>query len=293
MAKKILITVPLLIIILILLASATLFIGYDVARDVRYSDGELCTMDIYTPWGKDSGEAIGCVILIHGGSWSGGDKAEEELRARLIARSGYMAVAINYTLFTAEADDTFDIHTMLNDIEAAITAAKKYAEERGIAINKIATAGYSAGAHLSLLYAYSRHDTSPIDIAFTVSMAGPTEITPEIWGEDLTISIGNLLSTKHFDKNFIYTDEGKAILREISPTSYIAEGSAPTLILQGAKDTTVPPENAEALYAALSDASVNTEYIILPNSTHALIEDFFGFIGYHISLIEWCNEYFS
>lgn len=293
MAKKILIAVPILIIILILLAFATLLIGYDVTRDVRYSEGEECTMDIYTPWGAENTDPIGCVILIHGGSWSGGDKSEEELRARLIARSGYMAVAINYTLFTAEADGTFDVHTMLNDVEAAISKIKKYAEDRGITIDKIATAGYSAGAHLALLYAYSRKDTSPIEVAFTASMAGPTEISPDIWGEDLTISIGNLLSTKNFDKDFIYTDYGEAILREISPTSYINSDSVPTLILQGAKDTTVPPANAEALKSALSEASVGYEYILLPSSTHALVEDIFGFISYHFTLIKWCNDYLS
>lgn len=292
--KRILsIIIPISLLLMILLPAIILFTGYDVDRDVRYSEGTECTMDIYTPWGKENADPIGCVILIHGGSWSGGDKDEEELRARLIARSGYMAVAINYTLFTAEADDTFDVHTMLNDIEAAIIAAKTYAEERGIAINKIATSGYSAGAHLALLYAYSRKDSSPIDIAFAASMAGPAEISPEIWGEDLTWAIGNILSTKSFDKDLIYTDDGKATLREISPTSYINADSVPTLILQGAKDTTVPPANAETLASALSAASVEHEYIILPNSTHMLIEDIFGFVGYHLTLIKWCNDYLN
>ena len=293
MKRIVFLIIPLALLLLVAMPIISILVGYTVECDIRYADGEECIMDIYTPWGAENHDSIGCVILIHGGSWSSGDKSDEELRARLIASRGYMAVTINYTLFTAEADASFDTDTMLDDIDAAISKVKSYAKERGITIDKIATSGYSAGAHLALLYAYSRSADSPIEIAFTASMAGPTKITPEIWGEDFTVSIGRLLTTEDFDKDYIYTAHGESALRDISPTTYISESSVPTLILQGAKDSIVPPQNAEALASALESARVAHEYIILPNSTHALSEDIFGFIGYHLTLLEWCNDHFS
>ena len=41
--------------------------------------------------------------------------------------------------------------------------------------------GASSGAHLAMLYAYSRGDKSPLPISFVVDAVGPVDIKPDNW----------------------------------------------------------------------------------------------------------------
>jgi hypothetical protein len=50
--RLLLLIIPISLMLTILLPLAAFFAGYEVTRDVCYSDGELCTMDIYTPRGR-------------------------------------------------------------------------------------------------------------------------------------------------------------------------------------------------------------------------------------------------
>lgn len=47
---------------------------------------------------------------------------------------------------------------MVDEIGMAVQRIKKFSDNLGLNITKLATSGYSAGAHLSALYAYSRAD---------------------------------------------------------------------------------------------------------------------------------------
>lgn len=286
-----------LMLVIILIASllavaipiAAMNFGVELHSDVSYADGEDCKMDIYLPTLLDTSDEVGCVIFIHGGSWMGGDKADEELRARLVASQGYVAVSISYTLY--RGDNDYRVTDVLDDIDSAIDRLYSFADERGIKLSGLALSGYSAGAHLALLYSYSRAHESGHEIAFVLSMAGPTLISPEIWGDDLAMQIGEMLTGEKFDENLLYSPEGEALLEGISPTAYVDELSPPTLILQGAKDTVVPPACADALVRALEDNAVTYECVILPNSNHGFTEDVFGLIGFHMTLLGYCNDY--
>ena len=68
-----------LIVVLVMLSAVAIkfFTGYKVYRNVNYGDSEYKVMDVYIPKRAKKRENNGCVLFIHGGSWSGGDKAEE------------------------------------------------------------------------------------------------------------------------------------------------------------------------------------------------------------------------
>ncbi|MBO7195866.1 MAG: alpha/beta hydrolase [Clostridia bacterium] len=285
--------VSLILLILLAVFIFSYFTGYKVYRNVSYGDGEQNVMDVYLPNEANLRDNNGCVLFIHGGSWSGGDKWEEEARCRLLASRGYMAVSMNYTLISDENADVYTVFAVLDEIDAALSTAVSFAAERGIAIDQAATSGYSAGAHLAMLYAYSRADSAPVEIKFTSSMAGPADISPAVWGNDLAARIGTILSGEEITVEMLGDDAVKELLVSISPVSYITCDSVPTAIIQGGNDTTVSPANADSLIKHLSENSVAYDYVHLKDSDHSLLQNPILHLSYYNLLLDYCDAYFD
>ena len=294
--KKICKIFRLLIIILLILISITTFkllSGYEIYHNVKYGTKDINVMDIYLPDRALSNKENGCVLFIHGGSWSGGDKKEEDIRCRLIASHGYVAASINYTLRNEKNVNEYSVFNVLDEIELSLLKVKDFSLEKGINITKFATSGYSAGAHLSMLYSFSRIDTSPLDIVFTSNMAGPSDISSDVWGEELTNRIAFLLTGKDITNKNITSEEVDMILSSISPVSYINENTPPSIIIHGGKDTTVPPENADSLISKFTEYSIPYDYIYLEDSDHMLIQNPIKHLNYMKTLLNYCKKYFN
>ena len=95
---------------------------YEVIENVRYAEAECAVMDVYLPESAVDREENGCVIMIHGGAWSGGDKGDERARCYRLARRGYVVASINYTLYAEGQGYTVD--TVLDEIDTAIAALR-------------------------------------------------------------------------------------------------------------------------------------------------------------------------
>ena len=289
--------IALLMLTIILTASAGIFAifffsGYEVFRDVSYGAEENNTMDIYIPNSAYETGACGCVLFIHGGSWAGGDKSEEALRSRMVANSGYIAATMNYTLFTAENADKFSAEVVLDEIDAALEKISVFARERGVTVTKAATAGYSAGAHLSMLYSYSRNESAPLEIVFTANMAGPADFSEQIWGERAEI-IGERLVGKAFTNEALSKEEKTTLLASVAPVSFISSDTPPSLFAYGGRDTTVSEENGKSVKEKFDEAGVSYDYILFPASNHALISNPLKRIEYDLALLDYCERYFK
>ncbi|MDR3344777.1 MAG: alpha/beta hydrolase [Oscillospiraceae bacterium] len=136
-------------------------------------------MSIYLPADiNTSNEPRDVLFFLHGGWWLSGDRYEYAGTAQYYASLGFIAVSVDYRLLdfrTAGGRGTVHADEMLDDIGDAISALKAFLEDGGVRIGKCALIGYSAGAHLALLYSYSRGAESAIPIAFCVSHSGPVE----------------------------------------------------------------------------------------------------------------------
>ena len=290
---KRLIAILLLTPIILLGAFATfLYVGNEAHRDISYLDTDGCSMDIYLPRRIDTKEPQGVIIFIHGGSWSSGDKSDEALRCRLLASLGYVTASLNYTLWSEDTRHEYRVTDVLDEIDAAILKASDFLRERGIASGKVALAGYSAGGHLALLYSYKRAETSPLDIAFVCSMAGPSEISESVWGRDMAKRVGTRLTGVEITDGMLDSGEADELLASVSPTSFVTPDSPPTLLMHGGKDTTVPVANAESLLALLDLNGVAHDYVYMDRSDHMLIQNPFAHLTYFKLLVEYCREYF-
>ena len=162
--------------ILNLLGLSGAFSGIDdsncrVYANLAYGKEQRQFVDLAIP--KDNDGEVGLILFIHGGGWLAGDKESyKDALSNSANNFGYAAAALNYRYLSKNVD-MFDI---ADDIDSALAVIKDKAKERGVEINKVILTGGSAGAHLSMFYAYSRKDTAPITPVAVCSYSGPTDL---------------------------------------------------------------------------------------------------------------------
>lgn len=241
------------------------------------SDKTRQSLDLVLP--EQTGET-GLILFIHGGAWIYGDKAIYKDVAAQWAKGGYAAATVNYRYLS----DTVHMNDLLDDIDAALAKIKETAAAAGYTVNKVMLAGMSAGAHLSLLYAYARKSSAPITPAAVVSYCGPSDLTRADFLEenslgDLNAMLGlmqkaggvAITAADYTNKTGTY-DAFMAALRAVSPITYASEG-VPTLFAHGEQDTIVPFAGVKALSDALTAAGVKNDFVSYPNSGHDLDKD--------------------
>lgn len=284
------------IILAILTFVSSTFLGeapkYEVFSNIAYSTAsERNVMDIYVPAEAYEKEENGCILFIHGGSWSSGSKDEMLGECVTLASEGYITATMSYTLITDDNRDTYSVMTVLDEISLAIEEIKRFSEEKGLNITKLATSGYSAGAHLSMLYSYSRAEESAIPLAFAANKVGPSDFTTEAWGE-AGPRIAKMLAGTAISDQYIQEGKEKELIELVSPVSYINENSIPSLFAYGGKDKTVPIGNAESVKKAFKESGAVYDFILFPYSDHILIFTPISSVQYNLKLKEYCNKYF-
>lgn len=102
-------------------------------------------LDVFYPKKKINKKRI-ALLIIHGGGWRTGNRAQHIPLAQHLARLGYVCFTPEYRLST-EALYPAAVH----DLKAALRWVKAHATEYNIDTNKVATLGFSAGGQLSSL----------------------------------------------------------------------------------------------------------------------------------------------
>lgn len=243
--------------------------------DISYGESENQVYDIVFP-GKIGGgkREYGLLLYIHGGAWVSGDKQSYLSSIRSYQKFGIVCASMNYRF----ADENTTCFDMLDDIDSVIDSIIELSEENGYTITKVMFAGSSAGAHLSMLYAYSRADKCPLDVVAVYSRSGPANFTEQdflcnnVLGDFNTVAnwIKDVIGFSFTIDTF---DEALPYLEKASPVNYITENSAPTLMCYGKQDNLIPFENSVTLDEKLTQCGVKHDYLIFPNSGHGLGDD--------------------
>lgn len=150
--------------------------------------------DLYVPNGLNKNAKHNVVLFIHGGAWISGLKTQVNPYVKRFAKEGYIAATIEYTLLDKDIIDSsssdkdatnspLSIFRDLDEIDACISTMKSGLGDLGFNTSKLnlVLGGGSSGAHLAMLYAYSRGDTSPMPIKFLIDAVGPTDIKEAVW----------------------------------------------------------------------------------------------------------------
>lgn len=245
--------------------------GFKKLVDLSYGPSDAQKVDLYLPKVKKS-KCTAVVIYIHGGGWTGGDKADCDSYCTKTAERGYAAASMNYRML----GDGATLADMLADITSAMELVKSTAAQNGFTLTQAAIAGGSAGGHLAMLYCYKNQALSPIKIAFCVSQCGPSKFTDiRLYedGEDPAdkYALISALINQKVDKTTF--GDLTAELQAISPVNYITKDSPPTIVIQGQKDELVRYSQGVDVFDAFYETGGVCDLILFPNSGHALDSD--------------------
>ena len=254
-------------------------------------------MDIYLPVNK--GE-VNVILLIHGGNWIMGDKADYTDLCTHVREKGLCCVTINYRMLkplVASARQPVNYSDMLDDIGSAIAGLKIKLTAEGYAPRKIALFGSSAGGHLALLYAYSRYSQSAIPIAFLTAECAPTDFTDRtgfnkhsqaevLW--QLSLLAGQAISDHEVLNKVL-------VLQDMSPFYHMKAGVPPTLMCHGVRDELVPFSQATNLKKVLGLAGVRNDLFEYLHSGHGQVHSADKAIkdAYYAKFQEYIDTYFS
>ena len=140
--------------------------------------------DLYVPKELKKDEKQTVILFIHGGAWVSGFKTDVNEYIYEFANRGYITATLKYSLLKRAMDDaSLSIFRNLDEIDACIKSIKAVLEELEFDTSKtnLVLGGASSGAHIAMLYAYSRGQESVLPIKFLIDAVGPVNIKPDAW----------------------------------------------------------------------------------------------------------------
>ena len=236
------------------LFSSTKNVSYRTITYVKYPDTSM-DMDFYPS------QVIGkkpCVIVVHGGSWAGGDSKQLPELNSVLARKGYNVAAINYRMAPK-----YQTPTPIEDVQAAIAYLRKHANELHIDTTQFVLLGRSAGAQIALLAAYTIHESG---LKGVIDFYGPADM---VWGYSVP-SNPLIMDSRKVMENYIGGPYSQVPQRYVacSPLEFVSRQSVPTLIIHGSNDVLVAPEHSRRLNLKLQQNGIKHYYLKLPWATH-------------------------
>jgi acetyl esterase/lipase len=242
--------------------------AYDVTYAVR--GGEALELDVAWP---RAGGTHPLVVLLHGGGWSGGSRGSLHEEMLAFARMGYAAATVEYRL-TRAPRNTFP--AAVADVRCAVRFLRAHAPDYAIDPERVAAAGYSAGAHLASLLG-TAPDVAALDdgsgcgsatggirVRAVVSYAGP---------QDLRVNGPYTQEQADLVTNFLGAFPGDAPERAAlaSPIAHVSPGDPPFLLVHGTRDDLVPVAHARRMAAALRRAGTAATVLELRDRGHEFV----------------------
>ncbi len=269
---------------------------YDVYENIRYGEAARDLVSVYVPKSACDREENGCVLILHGGSWNGGEKEDMAPFCKKIAMHGYIAATMSYSLCDKTEITDVTVFTMLDEITQCIRGIQQFSDEKGLHITKMALSGYSAGGHLSMLYSYARPQDAAIPLVFTANRVGPADMTTAAWGQGAYRMCEKLVG-RELTKEMQESGEADRLCREISPVCYVNESTMPSIFAYAGNDPIVTRGNRTAMVnkfrETFGENGSGYDYIFYPLSGHGLLLDPTSEIKYDKTLFRYCETYFG
>lgn len=261
-------------------------------------------LDLYLPAGAPQPRPT--LIFIHGGGWSGGDKAPIPQLCALALNQGFAVASINYRLTSQAAQfapERVTFPAQIHDVKGAVRWLRANAGTFGLDPTRFASFGTSAGGHLSALLATSGGAPElegavggNVGVSSRVQAAidffGPTDLIQMqldvLNPPGSTIDHDAPSSPESRLVGWSLAGQGMGDIRanltnpaapypalvELSnwanPITWVDAGDPPLFIGHGTNDTSVPVRQSTRLSAALFAAGVEHDFRAVPLAGHGL-----------------------
>ncbi|MEO5720533.1 MAG: alpha/beta hydrolase [Chthoniobacterales bacterium] len=231
--------------------------GVEVTEHVYAPGGSQgLKLDLYRARDVSSPEPI--ILMIHGGGWNTGSKAQIPALNRYLARQHYTVASINYrhapeSRFPAAVEDAFQ----------AIAYLKANAAALNLDATRVVVIGRSAGGQIALSVAYAGREPT---IRGVVAFYAPSDL---VLGYEHPSRRWVLDSRKVLESYLDGTPAQKPELyASASPINFVNANTPTTLLVHGNLDPMVWPEQSVRLAARLKENRRPYFHLYLPWGTH-------------------------
>lgn len=248
-------------------------------RSVVYattSDGTKLELDVWQTGKGNVGSLRPAIVFVHGGAWVHGSRSGAPAWNQWLNELGYEVFDVEYRM-----PPPVRWQDEVGDVKSALGWVAVHAADYHIDPTRISMMGYSAGANLSMLAAYSMGDPQlpssadvpEVAVRSVVNLYGPTDM------ELLDRSGGSRKYIQAALKQYIggSPSEFPDRYRILSPLSHIGAKTSATITILGTSDRIVPTDHAIALDRALTQAGVVHKLYFLNATDHGFDANWGGF----------------
>lgn len=237
---------------------------------IESRDG-LNLVSYYTlPVGSDSDgdarpdEPLPMVLWVHGGPWYRDSWGYNPIH-QWLANRGYAVMSVNFRASTGFGKAFINAGNlewgakMHDDLIDAVD----WAIQEGIAEpDQVAIMGGSYGGYATLVGMTFTPETFAcgVDLVGISNLVTWIETIPPYWEPQI-----ELFATRIGDPR---TEEGRALLTERSPLTYVDQIQRPLLIGQGANDPRVPQAESDQIVQAMQEKDIPVTYVLYPDEGH-------------------------
>lgn len=241
----------------------------------RAADRNLL-MDVHHP---KHPKGVG-VISIAGSAWRADEGGNTE---PLKEQRGYVEayveplVAAGYTVFSLNhrGAPPYPYPAAVEDTQRAVRFVRHHAEEFGVAADRLGAVGFSSGANLvSLLGVGDGHGRAdapdPVDresskVQCVVGLATPADLSR--LRMDL---VGPYLGAESRPAADVDDRSIGRVSLEASPVTHVTAEDAPTLLVHGERDRTVPSSQSVLFEQRLRESGVEVKLVLLEDQAHPI-----------------------
>lgn len=236
-------------------------------EDISYKkrDGVSLKLDLYEDTNNNDLKPV--IIYVFGDAWIKGNKKIPSAISPLIEllkEEGFAIISTSYELMDKEI--IFD--KQISDIKDTIRWVYKNKDKYNFDVTNIGLIGPSAGAHLSMMAAYSDDNEFVGDyslknysskVKYVIDLFGPAELSK------VNLNYGPKELIEKLSKKDI-----KNFSKLYSPINYVKENLPSTLIIHSKKDEIVPYDTSINLYKKCTKLNNNFKFYTLENCNHCL-----------------------
>lgn len=224
---------------------------------VAYGPHPEQRLDVFMPAAT---AAAPLLLFVHGGGWSVGDKAQYAAVGNRLAREGLVAMIVNYRLSPAVQHPTH-----AQDVAQAVGWCYRHAAQYGADPERLCLMGHSSGAHLAALVALepsylAAEGMATSAIRRVIGVSGVAYDLDEQYAET---------SVASFFMPVFGSDCSRWKLA--APLQYVERSAPAFLLIHGLGDTEAPPASTEVFAAALQQAGVPAQLVLIPDENHVSV----------------------
>lgn len=195
-----------------------------------------------------------CLLLIHGGGWTGGEARRQYPIADHYAKLGVIAISLEYRLLGDKKGNT--VFDCVKDGRSAVRYLRFHAEEFGIDPNRIAVSGASAGGHVALGTAVFENGPDMDEASDYLSVSCRPDLLIPMY--PVIDTSGDGYGQKKIGERW----------QELSPVHHVKSELPPMLILHGTGDTVTPFAGAERFVEQSTTAGNDCELFAFEGGRH-------------------------